>query len=426
MLLQAIWRPVVLLAVVGILWLPGTKSVSGQVFDYGSKPNLPSGGSFLLAGESTADGAAVPTPAPPAPLDTPFTPETSPSDEPPPRQPAGRGERTSASTSRSPLIRLGGLPNMFGDSYGLQLQIADFAGSALVDVPPPGGTRRMKITENDKALPMDRVFFIYNHFQDALEADITGLGVRSLPIDRYTIGLEKTFRDGLWSVELRMPFSSTPQVAGSNLIVGTGEVGNLSVTLKRLLYVGENTAVGAGLAIDTPTGDDAMGQGINSSYRLANEAAHLAPFIGYVHAPNDRVFCEGFLQVDVATNDNRVTFGSSDLGELHDQTLFYVDLALGYWLYRNPYAPWLSGVATMVEYHYTTTLEDAHTVSGTDGFQLLQFGNMFNRLDISNVTVGLHTELGRTTVRVGGVFPLGGGSNRLYDAEVQVSINRFF
>jgi len=209
-------------------------------------------------------------------------------------------------------------------------------------------------------------------------------------------------------------------------MLGTGEVGNLRVTLKRLLYASDTSVVGIGLPIGLPTGEDITGEGISSTFNLSNDAVHLAPFIGFARIPNDRLFYEGFLQVDVATSGNRVTFGDTDLGRLQEQTLLYVDFAVGYWLHRNPCAEWVTGIAPMLEYHYTTTLEDASLVTGTDGYQVLTFGNTYNRLDISNLTVGLHTELGKTTVRVGGVFPLGGGGNRLYDAEVQVSINRRF
>ena len=325
---------------------------------------------------------------------------------------------------------------MFGD-IGSQMQVGPFeswGGSSefsemhhsIVDIPSPAGARSVKISENDKALPMDRVFFNYNHFQNALDGAVAGGGSRSFPIDQYTIGVEKTFFDELWSVELRLPFSRTPQVTGNDLAVDTGDVGNLAVVVKRLLFATETTAVGVGLPIGTPTGSDVTGQALVSNFSVSNDAIHLAPFIGFVNAPNDRVFCEGFLQVDVATQGNRIIYGGNNIGRLDEQTLLYLDLSMGYWLYRNPYAEFLTGLAGVVEYHYTTTLQNADLVGGTDGNQFLQFGNAYNRQDISNITLGLHTELGQTTVRVGAAVPLGGVSNRLFDAEFQISANRFF
>ena len=65
-------------------------------------------------------------------------------------------------------------------------------------------------------------------------------------------------------------------------------------------------------------------------------------------------------------------------------------------------------------------------MSGNVGNDYLELRNMFNRTDISNLTAGLHAEIGKTTVRVGGVFPLQDEPSRQFDAEVQLSVNRRF
>ena len=38
----------------------------------------------------------------------------------------------------------------------------------MSDIPVPGGARTGKIAENDIALPVDRIFFGYNHFHNVL------------------------------------------------------------------------------------------------------------------------------------------------------------------------------------------------------------------------------------------------------------------
>lgn len=435
MLTHAYWRPLTILASIGAVLASTAYSARGQDLRIAQSFGSASLGDFYASMAQPADeeSGAQPDAVAPAAKKPPLSAEAT---SPPVRQPSPRRSRTSTAASRSPLIRLGGLPNMFGDVPTEQIQVGpseswgDYwdpsEGNGIVDIPSPGGARSVKIAENDKALPMDRVFFMYNHFQNALDGSIDGLGARAFPVDQYTIGVEKTFFDQLWSVELRLPFSRTPQVTGTDLAIDTGDVGNLAIVLKRLLFVTETTAVGVGLPIGTPTGSDVTGQALASSFSLSNDAVHLAPFVGFAHAPNDRVFSQGFLQIDVATQGNRIIYGGNDLGRLHEQTLLYLDYSMGYWLYRNPSAPYLTGLAAVVEYHYTTTLQNADLVGGTDGSQFLQFGNAYNRQDISNLTIGLHTELGLTTVRVGGAFPLGGNSNRLYDAEVQFSVNRRF
>ncbi|HID75026.1 MAG TPA: hypothetical protein EYP56_03415 [Planctomycetaceae bacterium] len=75
----------------------------------------------------------------------------------------------------SPVFQLAGIPKMFGDFFGQSGQLAvSYYGEhdvLNVDIPPAGGARRMKVAEDNKAVTMDRVYFVYNHFQNALRAE---------------------------------------------------------------------------------------------------------------------------------------------------------------------------------------------------------------------------------------------------------------
>jgi hypothetical protein len=107
----------------------------------------------------------------------------------------------------------------------------------------------------------------------------------------------------------------------------------------------------------------------------------------------------------------------------------YVDFALGRWLYRNPCRRVLTGLAAVAEVHYTTTLQDAQQLDYFDGVSLtnLDFENPANQVDMVNLTVGIHGQIGPcTTCRVGGVFPLTSDDNRSFDSEIQVQVNRYF
>ena len=86
----------------------------------------------------------------------------------------------------------------------------------------------------------------------------------------------------------------------------------------------------------------------------------------------------------------------------------------------------MTGLASILELHYTTALQDADVLSATTGGTSFRFGNLRNRFDVVNLTVGLHAEMARrTTFRVAGVFPLN-TVDRPFDSEVQVSVNRRF
>ena len=338
---------------------------------------------------------------------------------------------------RTPSLRLASVPNMLGDFFNQagQIQATDNLTTAS-DLALAGGGYRLKVAENNKALPMNRCYFMYNHFHNALEADtnIAAPGSEfSSHVDRYTIGLERTFRDDLWSVDLRIPFAASQQFNSGGLAIEGGSVGNLQVTLKRLLALGDYGAVAAGLAIDAPTGSDVTGQFTTTSFTMHNQAVHLAPYIGFLRAADDRLFCQGFLQLDVPMNGNQVdytdtVFPPGTFGTFTEQTLLYADISAGYWLCRNPYANVITGLASILEFHYTTTLSDADVVAGSVATlpQTYQFGNLLGHVDVTNVTVGLHSEwFGNTTLRVAGVFPLHNNIERPFDAEVVVSLNLY-
>jgi hypothetical protein len=341
--------------------------------------------------------------------------------------------------------RLAGTPNMFGDFFnnvgGSVLAVVGF-DNAMADLPLAAGSRRAKIAEDDNALPQDRVFFLYNHFQDALHArsNLGGVGPfeRQFSVDRYTLGIEKTLLNNVWSVEVRMPLAGQTDFNTPFFAVSGGDVGNLAVIVKRLIYSSESTAASIGLGIDTPTGSDVSGFATapppiskTAFFSVRNDAVHLLPYAGIVRAPTDRFFWEGFVQVDIATNGNQVSYQNNagpGTGQLSEQNLLYLDLATGYWLYRNPCACWITGLAGMVELHYTTTLQDATLVQiPSPPLPAVGFSNFSNRVDILNLTVGIHTELTNHTIcRVGAVLPLRANDDRSFNSELQVQLERRF
>ena len=159
------------------------------------------------------------------------------------------------------------------------------------------------------------------------------------------------------------------------------------------------------------------------------------PYLALLGNPTDRAFFQAFLQVDVPANGDRVhdvdslTQENGVIGRYCEQTLLYADLETGYWLYRNPCAGWLTGLAAVLEFHYIGTLQNTHslavpTVSSLYDIEIL---NPANSVNVVDMTVGLHGELARNTlVRVAGVFPLSSGDNRCFDGELQVQLERRF
>jgi len=354
---------------------------------------------------------------------------------PPPVEP-----QLAALVSAPPRFRLASIPDMFGDAFlrGGTITVSPIGApfTASADTPLAGATRGVKVGENNKAVPMDRVYVAYSHFHNALRSGAApgtaDPALSGTSIDRYTVGIENSFDCRQWSLELRMPFTNGfrfdtagPPAAA----VDGGEVGNLSVILKYLLYEQETTSIVAGLGIETPTGSNARATVGGTTVTVENDAVFLLPYVGCLGQPSESLFFHGFAQLALAANGNDVVEpGAGRLGVYTDQNLLYLDGSAGYWLQRCPDAPLLTGLAAILELHYTTTLQDTDAIGPVVvGGPTFSIRNAANRVDVLNATVGLYTELCRdTTLHVAGVFPLRSWDNRFFDAELLVQVNRRF
>ncbi|HEY2413903.1 MAG TPA: hypothetical protein VGI40_16750 [Pirellulaceae bacterium] len=372
------------------------------------------------------------------------------------QQPAGQPAAPSLSapparstrTSRQSNVGLASVPNMFGDCGMTTAAVTIDSGRALNGgfmLPMVGGSRTGKMAENDIAMPVDRVFFGYNHYADIFQMQTQpvfgGPGqFRQEPIDRYTVGAEKTFFNQMTSIEVRMPFTGSFDASLPGLGVSNGNFGNMALIFKGLLYRGQNLGIGAGVAVDTPTGSDFVSRLGTVNMRFVNQAVHLLPYVGFLYSPGDsqwgwgdNVFMTGFLQYDAAANGNNIRFETpngtpiTSLGKFNEQDILFVDLSLGYWIYRNPMARW-SGLALISEMHYTTSMQNTDIVSATAPGVGATVTNPSNRFDVMNGTFGFQVLMfDMSSLRVAGVFPMGSRMDqRFFDDEIQVQFNRRF
>lgn len=328
--------------------------------------------------------------------------------------------------------RLARAAPIMGDTLSPSITISDELGFEPREIPLGGGATRSKIAENSSSLPMDRLIFNYNHFHNAIDDTPTD----STDIDRFTLGYEKTFFEQMMSVEIRMPFLADNDFDNGIFSRNGGEVGNLSVTLKSVLTSDQDSLWAAGLTIDTPTGDGVVS--IDNSIAnpltvaFSNDAVHLSPFIGFLCAPSSGNTHQGFVQIDVPTNANTLTFSDvsgANTEEFLEQTLLYLDYSFSKQIY-NAGRSARSGcdirrVLGLAELHYTTTLEDSDVaISGTAANPLFQVSSTGNRLDVLNLTLGLHTEFASgAQLRLGTVTPITDDLDRFFDFEFQAQLN---
>ncbi len=323
-------------------------------------------------------------------------------------------------------------PEMMGDFFGGAPSVFD-RGPTTFSVPVPTTSftlGRMKQAENNTPVPTDRIFFNYSLFTDV------PLATAPITVNRFAPGFEKTFLDGLASVELRLPFGTTLD----NDILANGlssnndfQFGNLFMAVKGVLIERENWLLTAGTSITAPTADDISvidpANGL-AFLRIDNEATHVMPFLGGSFVPNDRFFAQWILQCDVDVNGNSVTLinGSveSNLGTAQDYTLLYTDISAGYWLYRSQCRcddRLITGIATTVELHHNRSLNDADVVADANN----RLVSTLPEFDVLNTQLGLIFNIrDRSRLAIGYATPMGNNNDRMFDNELRVTFNRYF
>jgi len=254
------------------------------------------------------------------------------------------------------------------------------------------------------------------------------------------------------------------------------EFGNMTVILKGLIFGTPTVAFSGGLSFGLPTGDDThvtvtdfLGRSnVNSvdlqrvrDFQIGNDTVSISPFLAVLYKPTDRFFAQGFAEFDFPVNSSSVTYSETvplNVGQpfvattpgtftppftvhnsLDEQSLFQLDLGIGYWLFRNPEGHRLTGLAPTIEMHYTTTLNNAEIVTlPRDPSSIVTpnalltppaptVGNRNNRLDILDLTLGTTFEFAqRLTLATGFTLPMKGQDNRTFDWEFQLQLNYYF
>ena len=309
------------------------------------------------------------------------------------------------------------------------------APEQLISLPRGGSmVSQHKIAEGNSPMPRDRIFFHYNQFQS-----VPGLVGRG-DVSRFVPGFERTFNDAGSSVELRLPFAGTfdsTQTLSESVALSGGsaaELGNLAVAFKQLLYSGESLGFSAGASLELPTADDTEITTSAFSINRSAESVMLAPYVGFVAAPYERLFFQGFCQVQFDTNGEVVEFRDrlqqqSVTGRLQEATMLYTDLQSGYWVYRadgSAGVSGLTGLATLLELHLNQTLGGTDAVSSDIGQVPLTFGTLGASYGVANLTSGISAEFNRqTNLTMAVVLPLTDG-DRVFDSEFHVGLNHAF
>jgi hypothetical protein len=324
-------------------------------------------------------------------------------------------------------------PNMVGDYLGgffsMQTQ-SSFGSQTQTLVLPGGAVPRFKMAENTSPIPTDRVFFDYDYYSNV------PLNTKLMSINGFTPGFEKTFLGGAMSVEVRLPMATTLDTdvfLDGSTSTGLGQVGNLGVAVKALLFHTDTVAISAGLGIDCPTAPNMLcfpEQGDTDGIQILNQSVHLLPFVGGVWTPSNRLFFIGFMQIDIDANGDLVNNfdlpssflpgGSvSPVGRYYEQTMLYLEGTAGYWIRRDDRSHLINGIALFTEMHGNQSLNNSGEVE-------TQVGTMVgNNISILDMTLGADFQIGDLTMfTLAWCTPL--SDQREFDNQFRFLLNRRF
>ncbi|MCA9213295.1 MAG: hypothetical protein KDB27_09535 [Planctomycetales bacterium] len=230
-----------------------------------------------------------------------------------------------------------------------------------------------------------------------------------------------------------MPFASawdSVTFEGDPFMAST-DFGDIALFAKSRLVELQTLLVSGGVGVGFPTGPDSRlfrADGTQVAW-IKNEALHLLPFVGTIWAPNDYFYMQSFLQVDVDAHGNTVSGSATGgrlptIGKLSDTMLLNADLSAGYWIFRDRGQNYVvQGLATIVELNYATTLESADSVTGNG----ILITDAANRLDVFDISAGVHTQLGQTlALTTAFTFPLGSNYDKRADWEIAGLVSWLF
>jgi hypothetical protein len=336
---------------------------------------------------------------------------------------------TTFDAANSGAIIQGGVDTLNGsedlDAFYFYDYIVRF-NTAMADA-TSGGVGRVKIADGGAILPTNRIFCRYSNVNNVAYSN------SGLSLNRFVPGLEKTFFQGLTSLEVRAPFATdattTSSLATNSFTNGSDtRFGNLTLYAKGLLYQTDHVAFSGGLGLALPTASDIRVNYANgtSLLRIQNESVHIQPFLGMLYTPSSKIFAQGFLQYDATASGNSVSINSTgaglqNAGTLTDANHVFFDASLGYWLYRTNEKRGLTGIVPTVEVHQTSSTQDSDLVAAGP----FQVGNFSGSTSITSMVAGTTLEFGsRSQFTAGYATPIGGGSDRQNDGAFQFFFNR--
>ena len=310
-------------------------------------------------------------------------------------------------------------------TFGLGTAIPIF--TLFLPNPSGGGlVGRTKVATDNSPIPRDRLIANYDFVS---RSTIVPGGI---DFNRFCFGFEKTFFDGVTSLEVRVPFASTANgtTDGPNTEGSSAQLGNVALNFKALLAGGEIYSLTTGFGMSLPTaGDTRLRVGGVDTIRVVNEAIICTPYVALGFTPTDRIFGQLWAGFGFDANGNPVRLntgsGLSQIGRLNDPYGVQIDAQLGFWLLHPATRKEciLTGLAPFAELHFNSIINKTDSLqSGSIVIADFQGG-----YDESTITAGLVAQVqDNMNLSVGVSTPMRNNNNRFGEYQLGFRFNWFF
>ena len=311
-------------------------------------------------------------------------------------------------------------------NFNLDFAIANSHVPVIIVSPGDGGVvGRTKLSDDNSPLPRDRIMFGFDYFQNV------PLTLDGTHVSRFSPGFEKTFLDGLTSLELRVPFAAS---IDNDMVVGQSsrktQLGNLSLTAKGLLLAGENGGVASGVQMGLPTANSTTiaFPGNQPFLKIVNQSITLAPYVAFYTTPTPRLFTQFWASTVFDTSGSRVDTDFIGIGtytpaaRMYSQSMMSLDGQIGYRLYNNPNGL-LRSLTPFGELHWNSSM-GVPTPINANGLTLNYADPHFNEL---NTTLGANAIWSNNLLTAVGLsLPLRSGNDRTFDYQLGLRLSYFY
>ena len=272
-------------------------------------------------------------------------------------------------------------------------------------VAPPTFVRGFKIADNQSPLPVNRVYYDFNYFDNVWQKvnQTEQNGIDRVRIYRQLIGGEKTFWDGYASIGVRLPINTITADSSTGQSTPTKTaINNFSVYTKFLFYSNQETKTFAswGVAGTIPTGPQSFG---GANYVRNYNNFDIQPYLGFQKSW-DKFYFLAFEAVNVPLNS-------------HDVTTLYNDYSLGYFIFRSQdKSSFIQAIAPTLELHVNVPLNHRN---------IYNFNDKAGSADVVDFTYGLNVFFReRAQLGLGVVTPVSGP--RPFSLEALAFLNFYF